>query len=60
MLIEQLPIGSFFKRKQGAKKVYVRQAYNRFAKKYECNWFDDINDYIYLKKGTEVFTDFEF
>lgn len=58
--IESLGIGDFFKRKEGAKKTYVRGAYNRATKSYECQNWDDISDYVFIKKGKEVFTDFEF
>lgn len=58
--IENLRIGDFFKRKEGAKKTYVRGAYSRTMKAYECQNWDDISDYVFIKKGKEVFTDFEF
>ena len=52
--IEELPNGEFFRRKEGAKKLYQKEGYCRYNKKYECGNYDDINDYIYLKKGTVV------
>lgn len=58
--IERLRVGDFFKRKPDSKKVLLRQKYNGFAKKYSANDFDDINSYQHFKKGTLVFTDFEF
>ncbi len=58
--IENLSIGDFFKRKEGAKKTYTRGSYNRAMKAYECQNWEDINDYVYIKKGKKVFTDFEF
>lgn len=58
--IESLKTGTFFKRKEGAHKTYIRGAYNRSTKSYECQNFDDISDYVFIKKGKQVFTDFEF
>ncbi len=58
--IETLKKGEFFKRKESAKKVYEKSVYCRENKKYECVNFDDINDFIYLKKGTKVFVNFDF
>lgn len=58
--IELVKQGDFFKLKETAKKVWVRGAYCRINKAYECQNFDDISDFKYLKKGKEVFIDFEF
>lgn len=58
--IERVKIGDFFKRKPTAKKVFLRLGYNKFCKQYAAKNWDDINDYVHLKKGTLVFTDFEF
>lgn len=58
--IESLKKGAFFKRKADSKKVYVKQDYNRFAKRYAANDFEDISSFLHLKKGTLVHTDFEF
>jgi hypothetical protein len=58
--IETLKKGDFFRKKEGAKKTFTRGDYNRSTNRYECQNFDDISDYCELKKGTEVFTDFEF
>lgn len=58
--IELLKKGEFFKRKDGANKTYVRGEYSRPAKAYECHDFDDVNSFIYIKKGKDVFIEFEF
>ena len=58
--IEELALGTFFKRKEGAAKTYTRGKYCRTNKAYECQNWDDISDYVYIKKGKPVFTDFEF
>lgn len=58
--IEELKNGEFFKRKSGAKKTYQALGYCRTNKKYEASNYDDINDFIYLKKGTVVIIGFDF
>lgn len=58
--IEDIKKGTFFKRKEISKKVYIRKEYNRSAKAYACVNFDDISDYIYIKKGKLIYTNFEF
>lgn len=58
--IEYLEKGGFFKRKEGAKKVYIKGNYNQSVKAYECFNAEDVNEYIYLKKGKEVFTNFDY
>ena len=56
--------GQFFTRKPidapKEKQVYVRGAYDRAQKKYECQNFADISRCIYLKGETEVYTEFIF
>ena len=58
--IEHLNMGQFFKRKPDAKKVYVYNGYCRFDKKYIGNDWDDISKDMTFKKGTKVFTEFDF
>ena len=58
--IEHLNMGQFFKRKADAKKVYVYTRYCRFEKKYIGNDWDDISRDMGFKKGTKVFTEFDF
>lgn len=53
--IEQIKKGEFFKKKEGANKTFVRGEYCRTNKVYECQNWDDINDFIYLKKGKLVY-----
>lgn len=55
--IEQIERGDFFKKKEGSKKTFVRGKYCRVNSAYECVNFDDINEFIYLKKGTIVYED---
>lgn len=52
--------GEYFKRKADAKKVFIRGDYVREDKKFECQNFDDINHFVYLKGDTLVFVGFEF
>lgn len=54
MLIQDLNKGDYFKRKEGAKKTFERGSYCRTNKAYECTNIDDINDFIYIKKGIKI------
>lgn len=58
--IEKLKCGEYFRRTPTAKKTYIRRAYNRTLKRYEAQNYDDISHFIYLRKGKQVFTNFEF
>lgn len=58
--IENLKKGDFFKKKEGAKKTFYKIQYCRTNKAWECGDWDDISEFIYLKKGKEVFINFEF
>ena len=58
--IEDIKKGEFFKKKEGAKKTYSKGNYCKINKAWECGNWDDISDFIYLKKGKEIFVDFEF
>ena len=58
--IEDVKKGEYFKLKPTAKEVWVKQDYNRYAKRYTAYSFNDINKWKHLKKGKEVVTDFEF
>lgn len=58
--IDTLKQGDYFKLKESSSVVYVRGSYCQSSKKYEAHKFDDICHFIYKKKGTQVFTDFEF
>ena len=52
--IETIEKGDFFKKKEGAKKTFEKGDYCRANKAWECTSVDDINDYIYIKKGKIV------
>lgn len=42
------------------KQVFIKRDYDRATKKYSCQRFSDISDYIQLKPETIVYTDFTF
>lgn len=58
--IDKLKKGEFFKLKESANEVWVKDDYNRHTKKYSAYAFDDISKFREFKKGREVFTEFEF
>ena len=58
--IKELKKGEFFKRKEDSKRVYIRGDYIRSERRYECQAFDDINQFITLKPDTKVFIGFTF
>jgi hypothetical protein len=58
--IETLKKGEFFKRKPEQSKVYTREDYCRYTKKYEGQDWDNISRYCYFKKGTKVWVGFTF
>lgn len=58
--IQDIKKDSFFKKKEGAKKIFIKGNYCLINKAWECMNFDNISEFIYLKKNKEVFTDFEF
>lgn len=64
MTLKELKKGEYFTRKDiefpKDTQVFVRGDYDRSTKKYECHRFSDINDTIYLKGSTNVFTDMTF
>jgi len=58
--IQDLDPGDFFKKKPEANRTFQRGEYDRSERSYECNDWDDISEFIYLKKNTRVFIDFTF
>jgi hypothetical protein len=58
--IEKVKKGDFFKLSANSSVVYVMDGYNRDIKKYEGHKFTDISAFTGKKKGTIVYTDFEF
>lgn len=64
MTLKEVKKGDFFTRKQidnpKEEQVFIRGEYDRETKKYECFRFSDVNDTIFLKGSTTVYTDFIF
>lgn len=62
--IKQLKAGEFFTKKPAEypteKQVWIRGAYDRENKKYECSRFDDVNAVCYISASKVVYTDFIF
>lgn len=62
--LKDLKPGAFFTRKPieepKENQVYLRGAYDRAQKKYECTNFGDMNKVIYLKGETIVYQGFTF
>lgn len=46
--LKSLPSGEYVKRKEDAKRVYIKGPYCRFEKKYQLNAADDISVVIYV------------
>lgn len=58
--IKNLKKGEFFKRKEGAGRVYVKGDYDRSTKSYSCTAYDDINQEIFIKANKKVVVGFTF
>ena len=53
--IEKIKKGDLFSKKKDSKKQFSKDLYCRVNKAYECTNKEDINDFIYLKKGKQVY-----
>ena len=64
MTVKELKKGEFFTKKPIAdptdSQVWIRGAYDREQKKFECVCFADCNKYCYIKGSKEVYTEFTF
>ena len=58
-LIEKIKVGDFFMKK-GSAKIYQRGNFSRELKKYSYSPVDDVNSEYFMKKGTKIFTKFEY
>mgnify|MGYP003660757043 CR=1 FL=1 len=58
--IETVKKGDFIRRKADAKTTFTAGGYCRYERKYILDDYEDISRYVCLKKGTEVFIDFDF
>lgn len=55
--VENIKRGELVKRKETAKKLYIRGEYDRYGSKYQLTDYEDMNHTICVKKGTLLFTD---
>ena len=64
MKLKYLKAGDWFTKKPIAEpsssQVWIKQAYDRSAKKYEIVRWDDVNDSQLMSGDKEVFTEFVF
>ena len=58
--VDALPVGELVKRSPASKKVYVRKNYDRLAKAYELDDYDDISRQILVRGSTKVWAGFTF
>ncbi|WP_422049747.1 hypothetical protein [Shimia sp.] len=58
--MRHVPAGALIKRKRDAKKVYLREHYDRASKKYCLTDYEDVGRSIFLSGDTVVFIDFEY
>jgi hypothetical protein len=59
-VIKTVKQGEYIKRKADAKTVYIKGAYDRSTKTYECTDTEDINKQIYIKADKPVFIGFTY
>lgn len=58
--ISELKKDEFFKRKEGAGRVFIKGDYDRASKSYSCIAYDDINHEIFIKAYKKVIVGFTF
>lgn len=58
--VELIKRGEFVRRKEGAKKVYMRTGYDQATKRYALVDCDDLNKEIFIKKGAKLFVGFTY
>lgn len=58
--IRELKMGEFFKLKENAKRVYIREEYDRSEKRYCCTAWDDICVSRLFDGNKKVFVGFTF
>jgi hypothetical protein len=58
--IKSVKPGDYIKRKADAKTVYIKGAYDRASKAFECTDTDDMNRVIYIKSDKTVFVGFTY
>jgi hypothetical protein len=52
--------GEYIKRKADAKTVYIKGAYDRSTKSFECTDTEDMNRQVYIKADKTVFIGFTY
>ena len=60
LTIKQVKPGDYIKRKADSKAVYIKGAYDRATKSFECTDTEDINRVIYIKSDKLVFVGFAY
>ncbi|MCK5606455.1 hypothetical protein KAR91_31425 [Candidatus Pacearchaeota archaeon] len=58
--LRELKKGTFFKLTATAKKVFIKESYNKINKTFDCINFDDCNECILIKSNKKVFINFTF
>lgn len=59
-MVRDLPRGEYVKRKQGAKKVYIRGDYDSGSKRYSLLDVEDIGREIWVRGDTHVWAGFTY
>ena len=59
-LLKNLRKGELFKRKMGARKVYVKGGYDRGSKTYSVYDYNDINSEMFAKGTLKVWAGFTY
>jgi hypothetical protein len=59
-IIKAVKQGEYIKRKADAKTVYIKGAYDRASKSFECTDTEDMNKQIYIKADKPVFIGFTY
>jgi hypothetical protein len=60
IIIKSVKPGEYIKRKADAQAVYIKGAYDRASKSFECIDASDINRQIYIKADKPVFIGFTY
>lgn len=58
--IKSAKLGEYIKRKADSKAVYIKGAYDRATKSFECQATDDISKTIYIKADKVVHVGFTY
>jgi len=58
--LNKIAAGEYFKRKPSAKVVYIKGAYDRTSKSFECSDTEDMNRTIWIKASALVCISFDY